>query len=888
MPFNQYLKEIGYMPPRRRAKDADMVSAAAGDPGLELSGRMPKLHQTAIDKYNRQVTSGRSRQDARSEAIADLIAYYDATELNFGDDLHELKESLLRCDEGSFATRIKMTEELFGIKHQAVRRVTNLQRQERELRKAEVGEEVDYTRRLRKIDLKTHTAQHEKAIPMEGEGRRWYSSRDGYHMAPSTGKWSWLGGTKAGYVSIAENGSDTILTGPPDLGYRNMVLDSQARAKDELEVAKKYTETLIKDGRRPTDNEVKSVRRFSKTMNRVSNIGQTAAHGFQKLLHQATAGIVTHRKVVDDSRYQADNKKLNEALSRLIWQISPNPQAAQYLQQQLAHLTSSGDILQDKTLFSRLQNLLNTFAKEEMGAQEKAIDKANNRMQKIHDSLENKMGDFISKEEAMQKFRILHLLLLLSPIGGLTFLGEGFTLFDPIAEIFGPLFDADLTFGESMGEIGNNVPIFGEVFDAVELDVVTEFLMDLPPFGAVGEVVDLVLKSTISQEFFGVVGDGILGSPLTGLAIAGVYSLFRFQNELIHYKDVTEFREKYKKSLEGAVKTTEEEFSGAPLEKRSEDLSAKILDATETSVLEVDTAKYISSLSKEELKAFDDVDIVVKGKKYDLKILKENGGLTDSAVLKLMSDDSKVKDALERHALLHQKVVDANMAQYIAGLSDSELGIFGDFKFDGKQSSLVSLKTEEKDKDDASKTVKILKEEDILAVISASKENRDRIISGLESLGYNLQDEAICQQNVKSLSILRGDSTKAEESVQAALQEKRLQFMEKHASNRGITSNVKDRVKRYQQLRETVISDVAHDIYANTKSSPDPFEGKVGDERKAAIDKLESERRKKEDDVRGATPAPAPIPRTCRDTGRRGFGAMPVGGVAPEIGVTVA
>lgn len=588
-----------------------------------------------------------------------------------------------RCEnlsEEDLRQFFKETGEIFKEKKTALRHYQNVRNQEWAIRCAEL--------KPSNVQIEQLSKRIRERIPTDPAVRGYIEKRDGHVDTTPAFPWSFIGGSKDEVEWVKHNENPNPWgTGLPPKRYRNVVFDTKLDCLDDIAVADKKMDVWLTEDRCASEDEIKLVKKRNPVTHFLSNVSESALDNLISITNWAGKGILSHSKASEDERFKEYLNLLGEltarsAVRRLGTGVGQGVTYLKSLEELNKRLSANGDLL-NKAQFKELQEMVSKEVAEAQKISEEEMKKFNEEIQKLNKDMLDGLQGYVDKEDDMWKYRVFQMFLILTPIGGFSLFGGVFNYFDPLSQLVGPFFNPSLSFGQGLGGVVDNVPIFGNIAQALGIDTAVSWLGDnLPIVSQLGDVANTILDSGPAQNLMGMVGPAI-GSPVTLLGIAGIYSLFRFQDEAEHRYGTKEkngwirFTEDSEEKLEKAFRDFEgEKFKGDAKNKlenvlnRVVDEELKILQKAKIAVL---FAEFLSKADDEELKIFDGLKFKFENQDKTLSELKKLKQLqSPSGALDILLDKDNNAAAQEglNKFLAYQKIwdnkksVSENVAQF--------------------------------------------------------------------------------------------------------------------------------------------------------------------------------------------------------------------------------
>lgn len=382
------------------------------------------------------------------------------------------------------------------------------------------------------------------------------------------------GGNKEDIKRVKEREEPPLFIEKPDRLYRNLVFDAAEELEDEIRVNDEKLKILIEKKELDLEDEdtkgrLKNVRvRLSPERQAASNIGETALEVVLRTINWAGKGMISSSQASEDERYEKYLQNRNELLTQLIWKLNPRDSSA-YLEIQKrvnAALCNSSDIL-DQASFQAISDLIATEIIKENAASEIELKAFNARIQELNEGMLKKLQEHVDTEDDMWKYRVLQLVLMTSPFGGIMYMGT-------LSNLLGPIFSASTSIGTGIGSIAssNSLGVFGDIAGGLHIDdAISGILNETPIISDVLGVVDALTDSYVGQQFMGATG-GVIFSPLLPIGIAAAYSLSRADTEITHYqKSHVDIEAEEKKLRDEIEKFEKEREEGRKANKPGED-----------------------------------------------------------------------------------------------------------------------------------------------------------------------------------------------------------------------------------------------------------------------------------------------------------------------------
>ena len=604
------------------------------------------------------------RPETREEKVQKLIRLYGAQNLLLGGDFPKIKEKLLTCDDGDYSHFADLAKEIFVKQRRAERRVMNRRRQELEIKYFELHPGT--------IKIEDFARQFEKLIPYKKEGEIGYDGEaEGYHPSVGPNFHSWRGGSEQEYLDIVERDQPIAHTSLPSIAYRNNVMDAKTRVEDELRENQERARLFSEEGRGATEEDLAKVRKFNRTKHQLTNVAESALLPPTKLLQWLGRGIISNSKASETDRYKEYLKRRNAALGRLAFKLAPDNDIYRKMLQRIEDF-GTGDEMFDEASMGKIKELLLALAADSGKVSAAELEAANKSMEAANQAMLKGMQKFVDWEDNAMKFRLLHLALLLTPIGGFTFLApEFFSWMDILQDLFGPMFDVSKGFSEGLGDIVTSDALgpLGDAADALGVDDTIEWVADWPLIENVGEIFDTLMDNDLTANLFGTIAP-LVSSPLIPIVVAAVYSLTRVDQEVMHYCEVKKFITDQEAAMNKIVDGIEKKMGSASMEEKIAKFVTEKFKVSKQAWLDIACARFIGSALEEQLEVFNSFKFTDSaGAKKTFLDLKTGGVLDDRTALDYLCGSTDKLKIVDRFCLF--KAAEFSPAKLTALEADS-------------------------------------------------------------------------------------------------------------------------------------------------------------------------------------------------------------------------
>lgn len=172
----------------------------------------------------------------------------------------------------------------------------------------------------------------------------------------------------------------------------------------------------------------------------------------------------------------------------------------------------------------------------------KFVEKINNLNDQIFEDAKSETAD----EDAIAKWRLLQLALMVTPFFGVSVMG-------PVLNVFSGVFMNSAGLGAGLASLltGEYTGPFGELCELLHLDEFVRWLLcDMPVLSNAIDIIDSVTSSGITQGILGNVVVPLAGSEVASFALAGVAGIFHAERELELRKHKKTFKNNQEKMTE--------------------------------------------------------------------------------------------------------------------------------------------------------------------------------------------------------------------------------------------------------------------------------------------------------------------------------------------------
>ncbi len=344
--------------------------------------------------------------------------------------------------------------------------------------------------------------------------------------------------------------------------YRKKVELAFDQTLDAVDANAARLESLLENGRDISDAEKKELSSKRSNWSGLRTLATESAALLYAGVQQAGKGVISESKAVDSSYNEKYSKNKERFLAELMQKISADQ--SQYgfaMQKYLSRINSQNFDPLDALACSQMRDLILNEIEADKKIDAERIKQLNEQLEKLHDTMLTGMQKHEDESDEAWKYRVLSVFLIFTPLGAFSIGGQLFNYLDPLANIFGPIFDAHLSFSEGLSGVmtSKEFGFMGQAVDAMGIDDATQWLLDNTPFvNSACDVVDALMDSEIGQGIFAEVAP-MLGSPLTLLGIAGVFTVGRAPAELDHSKGLDDSVKKHDTALKAAFDAFEKE-----------------------------------------------------------------------------------------------------------------------------------------------------------------------------------------------------------------------------------------------------------------------------------------------------------------------------------------
>ncbi len=345
---------------------------------------------------------------------------------------------------------------------------------------------------------------------------------------------------------------------PADKISRNIIWDLEEVENDQIRANNgDLVMRLGSKDRLLNEEERQALTTYRPVKGAMSNIFEAFATGASHLVHYLGRGMWSKT----DARRTEDFEKLRaeifERIARQIYntQLGSENYASILKRVNDAAKTNSNSDLLSYVAQETLAKLINDQIKVEQKANEEKIEAFNKAMTKEFKNFTDDFQKIINEDDAMWKYRLLHVFLLMSPFAAVTGVGFLFDYMGLISDIINPIFGTD-GLAKGIGRLASTETLgpLGWISEQMQIPEITEFaLNNVPIVSQVVNCFDALVQSEVGQGLFGTLLPVVENSVLTPLLIAGVFSLSRLNNELGLHKKKSTFLEGKNNGMKKAV-----------------------------------------------------------------------------------------------------------------------------------------------------------------------------------------------------------------------------------------------------------------------------------------------------------------------------------------------
>ena len=346
------------------------------------------------------------------------------------------------------------------------------------------------------------------------------------------------------------------------------VFDAETQARKEAYATDQRLSHLIATGQDLSADEIAKARAkavVSEGERKSTKLGKELAYGLTEAVKALGKGIYSESDPVKSSYHKNYVKKNETLINTVLSRLDKRSSNYSLVAKALADALKKHGTWAETASIDQLINFLVDEAKKVETVDTANLDKLNDDLQKFNSAMKDAMMSdgkldgtskgILKEKDDMLKYRFLQFISLATPFGFFSI----FDYLDPLAEIFGLVFDGTTSVAEGVASTSTASFLgpLGKLMEMAKVDKVLQWTFENTPVVAqLFDLVDALTDNQIAQGIGETVGPGIVGSPLTGIGIAYVFSIFRTSAEINHYKKVNSFLDAEDKKVKDVIDAT--------------------------------------------------------------------------------------------------------------------------------------------------------------------------------------------------------------------------------------------------------------------------------------------------------------------------------------------
>lgn len=331
--------------------------------------------------------------------------------------------------------------------------------------------------------------------------------------------------------------------------YRRLLHEANKQTSTALAENSYQLNSLVKTGRLLPPKEKRPAQQAAEvTGGALEGLALNGFRALQGVAKAAGKGIWSKSDPNYSPYLRKYHDKRNQLLSNLVWNLDPKQNKNSALMQKCKKIledSQNEDGLMDSESFAALTNLITEQIAANDQASAQQMKNFNKNINDLNEQAVATAKEQTADSDAMFKWRVLQVALIVSPFMGLSIMG-------PITSIFEGVFMNAGGIGAGIASLatGQYTGPFGDFCELLHLDEAIKWLLcDMPVLSNVVDIVDTVVSSNLVQGVLGGVVLPLASSALVPIAIASVFSLFRANAEIDYSKKYGDAFKNHEKAM---------------------------------------------------------------------------------------------------------------------------------------------------------------------------------------------------------------------------------------------------------------------------------------------------------------------------------------------------
>ena len=336
-------------------------------------------------------------------------------------------------------------------------------------------------------------------------------------------------------------------------GYSKLLYEARGQASESLRQSTHRLNSLIQTGRpfvpQPKKTTPQSVAwsGVKKVGGGLGTVAESAANGLRSIVDYAGRGIYSKSDPNYNKSLQRYYDHRNQTFSNLLWNLNPaqskNSAVMERCKKILEQSRANEDGMLDEASFKQMMDLMTQEMKRMDKENSDKIDEFNRSMNNLNKQVVETAKAQTSDSDAMMKWRILQMALIMTPFMGLSVMG-------PVTHIFSQVFMDPAGLGHGIASLANIFP----PLEWLHIDKAIEWLLcDMPIVHNVVDLASTVVGNHAVQLVLGGMVVPLALAPVTAIAVGGVYSIMRGAEEVKHHEKYRDAFKNHKEALDAEM-----------------------------------------------------------------------------------------------------------------------------------------------------------------------------------------------------------------------------------------------------------------------------------------------------------------------------------------------